>query len=225
MSQVSVPSTGDPQVACEDGQETRIRRLAQYVDARSASSSDASARSARPGCCCSPRSSSPTNCPMPTRRCSRRAAAPAAGNEADAARRRAASTASPSASSPLRPGWRHPSYQLRVGLRGALGRISPGADTYLLGAVPVGVVASIHGAHLLRRATRELQADGRGGSIPTCPSLRRGRSCVNILLLRRRRRAVRAAMRSKAHLPGLRRELRARSRRSSTPRTRRTASA
>ena len=56
---------------------------------------------------------------------------------------------------------------LRAGLRGALGRISPGADTYLLGAVPIGVVASIYGAHLLRRATRELQADGRGGSART----------------------------------------------------------
>ena len=72
--------------------------------------------------------------------------------------------ASPNGSRLLQPGWRAPSFRQRAGLRGALGRISPGADTYLLGAVPVGVVASIYGAHLLRRATRELQADGRGGS-------------------------------------------------------------
>ena len=43
----------------------------------SANSSKASARSAKPGCCCSRPSSSPTNCPTPTRRCSRSAAAAA----------------------------------------------------------------------------------------------------------------------------------------------------
>ena len=42
----------------------------------------------------------------------------------------------------------------------------PGADTYLLGAVPAGVVASENGSHLLRRATEELHANGRGGSTP-----------------------------------------------------------
>lgn len=35
MSQVSVTVNGHPyKIACEDGQEPRIRRLAQYVDAR-----------------------------------------------------------------------------------------------------------------------------------------------------------------------------------------------
>ena len=61
----------------------------------------------------------------------------------------------------------HLAIELRVGLRGALGRIYPGADTYLMGAVPVGAVAPVHGAHLLRRATREFHADGRGGSART----------------------------------------------------------
>lgn len=35
MAQVSVPVNGRSYaIACEDGQETRIRRLAQYVDAK-----------------------------------------------------------------------------------------------------------------------------------------------------------------------------------------------
>ena len=35
MSQVSVTINGHPyKIACDDGQEPRIRRLAQYVDAR-----------------------------------------------------------------------------------------------------------------------------------------------------------------------------------------------
>jgi len=40
-------------------------------------------------------------------------------------------------------------------LRGALGRSFPGANTYLLGAVPAGVVASAHGAHLHVQAAEE----------------------------------------------------------------------
>ena len=35
-----------------------------------------------------------------------------------------------------------------------------------MGAVSVGVVASTHGAHLLRRATEGLHADGQRGSAP-----------------------------------------------------------
>ena len=44
-----------------------------------------------------------------------------------------------------------------MGLRGASGSLYPGADIYRSGAVPVGVVASIHGAHLHSRATVGLQ--------------------------------------------------------------------
>jgi hypothetical protein len=40
----------------------------------------------------------------------------------------------------------------------------PGADTYLMGAVSVGVVASVYGSHLQWRAAEVLSADGRGGS-------------------------------------------------------------
>ncbi len=42
----------------------------------------------------------------------------------------------------------------------------PGADTYLMGAISVGVVASTRGAHLLWRATVGLRANGRGGPTP-----------------------------------------------------------
>src|ERR1700730_5486483 len=81
--------------------------------------------------------------------------------------RRAASMASRSGWRHLRRVWRAPSFDgAGWGCVGHDAAYSPGADSYLLGAVSVEAVVSTHGAHLLRRATEGLQADGRGGFTP-----------------------------------------------------------
>jgi 2',3'-cyclic-nucleotide 2'-phosphodiesterase len=83
----------------------------------------------------------------------------------------------------------------------------PGADTYLLGAVPAGVVAPAYCAHLLRRATEELHANGRGGSAPQPPSRLplRGAEMRILFCGDVMGRPGREAL--KRHVPGLRRAL------------------
>ena len=52
-------------------------------------------------------------------------------------------------------------------LRGASGSQCPWGYTYLSGAVPAGTLVPIHGSHLHKQATEDLQANGRGGAAPT----------------------------------------------------------
>ena len=40
-------------------------------------------------------------------------------------------------------------------LSGATGRVIPGANIYLSGAVPTGTLVSAHGAHLRKQATED----------------------------------------------------------------------
>ena len=183
---------------------------------RSASSSPMSARSARPGCCCSPRSSSPTSCRTPMTRWSRSAA------------RRSHAENAPNGGA--RHGQAGRAYcgaladTLALPMRGGAGRcVRPHVAP---GPIPTSWGPSLSESwlrhmvtHLLRRATEELHADGRTGSTPQlrfppavpAPALHE-RWSVNILFCgdvmgRPGREAV------KKHVPALRRQSRHRPRR------------
>ncbi|CAA7626102.1 hypothetical protein MTBSS4_60028 [Magnetospirillum sp. SS-4] len=70
----------------------------------------------------------------------------------------------------MRPALKGPKLRIRSGLlRGASGSQRPWGYIFLLGAVPVEALVSLHGAHLHKQATEDLQANGRGGAAPTRP--------------------------------------------------------
>ena len=165
MGQVVVKVNGrDFALSCADGQEPRIRRLAQYVDAKIGEFTKAlgqvgEARLILLAALVIADELSDANEALP------------AGAQPHARRWR--SRRWPCGRGDRSGRLRHPRHRRphrehcgahrdilgreRVELRGALGRLYPGADIYRLGAVPVGVVASIHGAHLQCRATVGLQ--------------------------------------------------------------------
>ena len=57
----------------------------------------------------------------------------------------------------LPPSSRLPKFSAGRMLCGATGRVIPGANTYLLGAVPAGTLVSVYGAHLHKQATEDLE--------------------------------------------------------------------
>ena len=167
MGQVSVPVNGRSfAITCDDGQERASGVLRNMSTPRSPSSSEASVRSERRGCCCSPRWSSPTSCRTPTTRFER---------ERNRGRRRHGK-------------WRRGEAARRVeAYCGAAGdtlasRMRSGAGRCVRPHVTPGPIPTSWGlslskswlrhmvAHLLRRATEELHADGRAGSTPQLPS-------------------------------------------------------
>ena len=104
MGQVSVPVNGRSYaITCEDGQESRIRRLAQYVDAKVAEFVGSVVRPERAACCCSPRWSSPTSSRTPMTRSSGRTANAPKPRQMEETKRRSGSRL-------LRRGCRHPSF-------------------------------------------------------------------------------------------------------------------
>ena len=161
MGQVVVKVNGrEFPLSCADGQEPRIRRLAQYVDAKVGEFTKTigqvgEARLLLLAALVIADELSDANEALQQERNRAAAAARGSGREQAAASgiRGMAERIEAIAArlrDPLAIGY-------GVGLRGALGRLYPGADIYLLGAVPVGVVASVHGAHLRCRATEGLQ--------------------------------------------------------------------